>query len=93
MSHTPEQKQFVLELADVRLRLPWEGRSPRELTKVQMSLFSSQEAQKSMSEFKDPAQLEFCFERQKRAPRKYGGSPSLLEHEFLKQWENDHGKR
>ena len=49
------QRQLELELNDSRLNVLWEGRSPRELTRVRMGLFLSQEAQKSVSEFVDPA--------------------------------------
>jgi len=47
-STSHEQLQF--ELDDLRLSIPWEGRTPRSLTRVGMSLFSRREPQKSVSD-------------------------------------------
>ncbi len=68
-------RQLELELDDVRLNLPWDGRSPRGLTRAAMSLFSSQEAQKSVSAFVDPEQGDLF---KKAAPEQYSGAAPLL---------------
>lgn len=52
----PDKRQLVLELNDLRLRIPWEGRCPRGLTKGSKLLFLRQEPPKSVSEFVDPEQ-------------------------------------
>jgi len=47
---SPVGDQLELALDDVRVKIPWEGQSPRGLTEAGMSLFSRQEPQKSMSD-------------------------------------------
>ena len=37
--------QLELDLVDVRLRIPWQGVSPRDLTRVQISLSLERERQ------------------------------------------------
>ncbi len=59
-------------------RLPWGGRSPRDLTRARKALFSSQGAQKSVSELVATDQLELFPEATKGAPAEYAGAPLLL---------------
>jgi len=68
-----DSDQLNLDLDDVRLRIPWEGRSPRGLTRVAKGLFLSQEAQKSVS---DSASPELDGLMKNGAP--YLGAPTLL---------------
>ncbi len=56
--------------------VPWEGRSPRELTRVRIVLFSSGEAQKSVSDLVSPERPEIG--RPTMGPLRYEGAPSLL---------------
>jgi len=79
------QLEFVLD--DVRLNLPWNGRSPRGLTKAAQALFLSQAAQKSVSEFVDPEQGDLW----KKAAPEYSGAATLLplnrrEHGQVETW-------
>ena len=79
MLRTPEQRQLELVLSDVRVRISWDGRSPRELTQVHISGIFKASAAKSVSEFVDPAQICFEFEHQKRPFRESpGGAPLLI---------------
>jgi len=66
-----------LELGDVRVRIPWGGQRPRDLTRVGLSLFLERERQKDERFFVDPDQAEFWPAGQK-APRIYRGAPLLL---------------
>jgi len=66
-------------------RLPWRGRSPRDLTRVQIALFLRREPQKNERFFVDPEQLELFPVAKKKAPRKYRGAP------LLQALEGDHG--
>jgi len=68
--------QLELELDDVRLNLPWGGRSPRGLTRAATSVILKARAAESMSEFVDPAQSEIFVARSKRRPQ-YEGAPLL----------------
>ena len=70
----PDCEQLELELDDVRLRVPWEGRSPRGLTRGAKLLFLSRAAQKSMSAFVDPEQGDLF---KLAAPKEYLGAVSL----------------
>ena len=65
MYHPADGDQFVLELGVVSL--PWDGKSPRSLTRVQSSLFLRQEPPGHEVGL-DPAQLELWPE----AGRPYG---------------------
>jgi len=58
---------------------PWEGRSPRALTRVNMGLIFKALAEESASDFVDPLQLDL-FPRRRQRPRFTGGAsaPSLL---------------
>ena len=77
MSRTSEQRQLELELGDVVLRIPWCGQSPRELTRVRIELFSRRKAQKSVSEFVDPAQIEIWPEHVEGPGSSAAGAPFL----------------
>ena len=58
--------------------LPWGGRSPRSLTKAQISLFLKRERQERERFFADPSQVDMFRRRRKKAPREYLGAPSLV---------------
>ena len=66
-------EQLELALDDVRLKLPWGGRSPRALTGGSRRLFLKRK-QQSVSDFVGPGQ---CDLFKKAAPR-YSGAPLLL---------------
>jgi len=57
-------------------KLPWGGRSPRALTRGHLGVILKAQAEKSVSDFVDPDQLEIWVPV-KRAPR-YAGAPTLL---------------
>ena len=58
--------------------LPWQGRSPRGLTRAALALFFKRERQKNERFFVDPNQLGF-FRVAEKAPRVVPrGAPSLL---------------
>jgi len=61
--------------------LPWQGRSPRVLTRASRALFLRRKPQKDERFFVDPAQTDMFRRRQKKAPRIYRGAPLLLERE------------
>ncbi len=66
-----------LDLWQVELDgLPWQGRSPRALTKVQKALFFKRERQERERFVADPDQLELWPIGQK-APWTYQGAPLL----------------
>jgi len=58
--------------------LPWQGQSPRGLTKAQKALFLRREPQKDERFFVDPDQVDMWLPA-KKAPRKYRGAPLLVE--------------
>ncbi len=60
-------------------RVPWAGRSPRELTRGRKFLFSRREPQKSVSDFVDTAQLELWPPTEKALRFVYRGAPLLQE--------------
>jgi len=67
-----------LDLWQVELdALPWQGRSPRALTKCKKALFLRREPQKDDCFFVDPDQMDL-FHAAKKGPRRYAGAPSLL---------------
>ncbi len=70
--------QLELALDDVRLRIPWEGKSPRELTRVALDMGVILKAwpSKSVSGMVVDGQLEFWPSKEEAPP--YGGSPTLL---------------
>ena len=61
----------------VTVVLPWDGRSPRALTRVALSGIFKAQAGKSVSDFVNPDQYDLFVTRQKKAPWKYQGAPSL----------------
>ncbi len=68
-----------LDLWQVELdALPWQGQSPRVLTKGFVPLFLRREPQKDERFFVDPDQLDL-WPTAKRAPWKYQGAPLLQE--------------
>ncbi len=68
-------EQLELALDDVRLKIPWEGRSPRGLTRVRISSIFKAQAEKSVSDFVNPDQIEMSQLRQE-SPL-YEGAPLL----------------
>ena len=56
--------------------LPWEGRSPRALTKGYERFTLKAQAAKSVSDFVDPEQYDLWL-TMKKAPWKYQGAPLL----------------
>ena len=56
---------------------PWEGRSPRALTRGYKALFLRREPQKSMSDLVSDDQLEL-WPAAKKAPWVYQGAPLLV---------------
>jgi len=69
--------QLELALEDERLNLPWNGQSPRALTRAAKSAIFKAQAAKGRPQMKDPAQLELFRVGEKRLPE-YRGAPSLL---------------
>ncbi len=74
-----EGEQLELSLDDVRLRLPWNGRAPRDLTRVALSGIFKARAVKSASDFVRDDQLGLFEARQKEGPRRSPGAPLLIE--------------
>ncbi len=70
-------RQLSLLLGDVEVSVPWEGRSPRLLTKASKALFLRREPQKDDCFFVDPDQYDLFLAAIMGRPR-YGGAPSLL---------------
>ena len=58
--------------------LPWQGRSPRDLTRCAQSFIFKAQAAKGRPPPRDPAQLEI-FPRADNAPWIYQGAPLLKE--------------
>ena len=69
--------QLNLRLEDPRVRIPWGGISPRDLTRSRLALFSRQEPQKDDRFFVDPDQYDL-FLAAITGRHRYGGAPSLL---------------
>ena len=68
-----------LDLWQVELdALPWQGQSPRDLTKARKALFLEQARQKDDRLVVDPNQLDL-WPSAKKAPRIYRGAPLLLD--------------
>ncbi len=70
--------QLELDLEDARVVLPWNGRSPRALTRCSMSPIFKAQAAKARAVFTDPAQCELWRHDQKSPPVLYRGAPLLL---------------
>ncbi len=58
-------------------RIPWEGRSPRALTRVGLSPIFKAQAEKSVSDFVSADQLELELTGSE-GPRVYAGAPLLV---------------
>jgi len=59
--------------------VPWGGASPRSLTRGRKALFLRRKPQKDERFFVDPEQYDLFRRRQRKAPWKYQGAPSLFE--------------
>ncbi len=70
--------QLALALDDVRVRIPWAGRSPRDLTRASSSVIFKARAEKSVSDFVDADQVDL-WPTGKKAPWVYQGAPLLKE--------------
>ena len=66
-----------LELSLSMERLPWEGKSPRSLTRGAIALFLRREPQKDDRFFVDPDQYDLFLAAITGRPR-YGGAPTLV---------------
>ena len=66
-----------LYLFEGMVDLPWDGRSPRSLTRSAKALFFKRERQKNERFFVDVNQMDLFSRRQPGLPQ-YGGAPSLL---------------
>ncbi len=69
--------QFELGLGDLRVMIPWDGKSPRDLTRARIALFSKRERQKDDRFFVDSVQYDL-FLAAIPGRLQYGGAPSLL---------------
>ena len=70
--------QLELVLHDVRLRIPWAGQSPRDLTRARLSgIFKAQAGKSASVGFVDPFQLELAL-RSGKGPRASPGAPLLI---------------
>jgi len=72
-------EQLEMALGDVRVKLPWNGRSPRDLTRVALSGIFKARAVKSVSEFVDADQGDLFEAPAEEGPREFPGAPLLLE--------------
>jgi len=68
--------QLELKLNDVRLRIPWNGMAPRDLTRGGSRRILTAQAAKERSCLRDSRQLEM-FEPIECLPAKGGGAPLL----------------
>jgi len=69
--------QLELDLGDERVRVPWGGRSPRDLTRVQIGLFLEREREEHGCFLADPRQYDL-FRAAITGRPQYGGAPLLL---------------
>ena len=85
MSHyLTTSDQLELALDDKRLKIPWEGRSPRELTRVHTEGIFKASAAKSVSASADLEQGDLFLEATKEL-RRYDGAPLLFEPRRLRK--------
>ncbi len=70
--------KLELALDDVCVQVPWQGRSPRGLTGVNLKGIFKAQAKKSVSAFVDPDQTELDLSGKPRPQRTLG--PFLLNH-------------
>ena len=66
----------LFALREVTVRIPWDGRSPRDLTRVNLEGIFKAQAVKSMSDFVSVDQCDL-FETRQKSPRVYSGAPLL----------------
>ena len=57
---------------------PWEGRNPRDLTRVTVEGIFKAQAEKSVSDFVSVDQYEICEACRMEGPPVYGGAPLLI---------------
>ncbi len=70
--------QLELSLDDVRVNVPWVGKSPRALTRAALSPIFKAQAAKGRPIPMDPRQIDFWLPG-KKAPWIYQGAPLLKE--------------
>ncbi len=79
---TPVSELDLEGAGQLRLALfldePWDGRSPRALTRGYVGLIFKAQADKSVSGLVDPRQIEIWPTKKNGPPHVWGGSPSLL---------------
>ncbi len=73
----PDGEQLELALEDRRVKVPWEGRSPRGLTRVALGFIFDPRGKKKHKRNRDPSQMEM-FGGPSKGPPRYGGAPLLL---------------
>ncbi len=71
--------QFELRLEDTIVRVPWNGASPRGLTRVALSPIFKAQAAKARATILMDAQCDLFEARQEECLRVYAGAPLLLE--------------
>jgi len=69
--------QLELDLNDVRVRIPWSGRSPRGLTRARLAFIFKAQAREKRERSWDSAQLDLFPRAPKKAPWVYQGAPLL----------------
>ena len=74
-----------LDLLEDVVALPWNGRSPRSLTRAAKASFLRREPQKDERFFVDPEQYDMFRRRKRKAPPLRGGAPLLKEPGWLKE--------
>ena len=71
--------QLDLSLDDARVRIPWDGKRPRDLTRIRIALFLRREPQKACAIWIDPRQCEMWRTANNRPQVLYLGAPLLVE--------------
>ena len=71
-------ESLELALGDERVRIPWDGQSPRALTRVANSIFLRRKPQKDAWDVLCEIQYDLWPAAKTAAPPVWGGSPSLL---------------
>jgi len=67
----------LFEGGTVIVKVPWDGRSPRALTRVALGITLKAQAKKSASDFVDPEQYDLWLPLKERPPRYSGAAPLL----------------
>ena len=83
-------EQLFLELGVVEVRVPWDGRSPRELTTSYKQFILKAELPGDVSAVKDPLQLEL-FGQSEKGGDGYAGAPLLIPLTFYVRGELRYG--